>query len=82
MEGSESHGAAPGRGGPHVAVRRSTRVAVLTRWCAAGAFMFLAFAFIQSLRHPARLWSPGLMGRVLAWGADVEGACEGDGPSS
>ena len=25
---------------------------------------------VQSLRHPARLWSSGVMGRVLAWGAE------------
>ena len=79
MEGSKVRGAPPDRGGPETAVRR--RVSVLTRWFAAGALTFLAFAFIQSLRHPARLWSPGLMGRVLAWGADSEAGREG-GPGS
>ena len=71
MEGSEVRSAPPGRGGPAVADHRW--VTVLTRWFAAGALTFLAFAFIQSLRHPARLWSPGLMGRVLAWRGDIEG---------
>jgi hypothetical protein len=79
MEGSEARSAPPDRGGPEVAVRRWG--SVLTRWLAAGALTFLAFAFIQSLRHPARLWSPGLMGRVLAWGGDIEGE-RGGGPGS
>ncbi len=79
MQGSEGPSVLRDHGGPQVALRR--RFTVLARWFAAGALTFLAFAFIQSLRHPARLWSPGLMGRVLAWGSNIEGEPRG-GPTA
>ena len=37
------------------------------RLAALVAVAVLVVVMVQSLRHPARLWSPGLMGRVLAW---------------
>ena len=35
-----------------------------------GALALVVAAVVQSVRHPARLWSSGVMGRVLAWGAE------------
>jgi hypothetical protein len=58
------------------------RASGLVRWGVAAAMTFLAFAFVQSLRHPARLWSPGLMGRVLAWGMEVDRGPDQGRPSS
>jgi hypothetical protein len=46
------------------------RAAGVARWTAVGALVILVVAIVQILRHPARLWRPGLMGRVLAW--DIE----------
>lgn len=37
------------------------------RWLGFGALALVIATIIQSVRHPARLWSSGVMGRVLAW---------------
>jgi hypothetical protein len=39
-------------------------------WIAFGGLALFVAVVVQGLRHPARLWSPGVMGRVLASGAD------------
>ncbi len=39
----------------------------VVRWLGLGALALLVATIIQSVRHPARLWSSGVMGRVLAW---------------
>ena len=46
------------------------RAVGVARWMALGALVVVSVAIVQSLRHPARLWRPGLMGRVLAWGIE------------
>jgi hypothetical protein len=38
----------------------------LLRWIAFGGVALLIAVVVQSVRHPARLWSPGVMGRVMA----------------
>ncbi|HEY8019000.1 MAG TPA: hypothetical protein VIG53_05825 [Actinomycetota bacterium] len=42
----------------------------LVRWLGFGALAIVVAAIVQSVRHPARLWSSGVMGRVLAWGME------------
>ena len=42
----------------------------LVRWLGFGALAIVVAAVVQSMRHPARLWSSGVMGRVLAWGIE------------
>ncbi|MGZ5129305.1 MAG: hypothetical protein ACXWZU_06995 [Actinomycetota bacterium] len=42
----------------------------LVRWLGFGALAIVVAAIVQSVRHPARLWSSGVMGRVLAWGTE------------
>ena len=37
-----------------------------------GALALLLLAIVQSVRHPARLWSSGRLGRVLAWGMEPD----------
>ena len=50
------------------AARSSVRS--LFRWLALGGLTLFLAVVVQALRHPARLWSPGVMGRVLASGAN------------
>jgi hypothetical protein len=42
----------------------------VVRWLGFGALALVVATIVQSVRHPARLWSSGVMGRVLAWGTE------------
>lgn len=42
----------------------------LLRWIAFGGMTLCVAVVVQALRHPARLWSPGVMGRVLDSGSE------------
>jgi len=44
----------------------------VVRWIAIGTLALLFVAIVQSVRHPARLWSSGRLGRVLAWGTEPD----------
>jgi hypothetical protein len=51
------------------------------RWVMFGGLTLFLAVVIQSLRHPARLWSPGVMGRVLASGREDPSSPERSGSS-
>jgi hypothetical protein len=46
----------------------------VVRWLGLGALALVVATIVQSVRHPARLWSSGVMGRVLASGTEPSSA--------
>jgi hypothetical protein len=58
----------------------SGRARDLLRWVFIGTVVVVAVAVVQSIRHPARLWRSGRMGRVLAWGIEPPSSQGGTRP--
>ena len=66
----------PGRSSTRAEPRAWSRARGLFRWVAFGGLTLFVAVVVQALRHPARLWSPGVMGRVLASGIQRAGSIE------
>ena len=54
----------------HAMDQRTRRTLGVARWFVFGALALLFVTIVQSVWHPARLWSSGRLGRVLAWGTE------------